>query len=155
MQKYIIFKKSSKGNQNPSRYCNSITNLKIQHKPNIIFQKSSYKNIPITEVPKSLKLLYSIMNLNTISLPWQARPKLEREVLFIRKKVEANIERIGTGGSVILNQNRGDFQNWNQKLLTKSKDHTIYLGNSACKILFILCNKISDFSYSPGYKCIF
>ncbi len=28
----------------------------------------------MTQGPKSLKLLYSIMNLNTISLPWQARP---------------------------------------------------------------------------------
>jgi hypothetical protein len=42
--KSIIFKKSSKTNQNPSRYYNFITNLKFQHKPkNIIFQKSSYK----------------------------------------------------------------------------------------------------------------
>ncbi len=31
--KNIIFKKSSKTNQNPSRYYNSITNLKFQHKP--------------------------------------------------------------------------------------------------------------------------
>jgi len=31
--KNIIFKKSSKRNQNPSRYYNSITNLKSQHKP--------------------------------------------------------------------------------------------------------------------------
>jgi hypothetical protein len=32
--KNIIFKKSSKKNQNPSRYYNSITtNLKFQHKP--------------------------------------------------------------------------------------------------------------------------
>jgi hypothetical protein len=31
--KNIIFKKSSKRNQNPSRYYNSITNLKFQHKP--------------------------------------------------------------------------------------------------------------------------
>jgi len=31
--KNIIFKKSSKRNQNPPRYYNSITNLKIQHKP--------------------------------------------------------------------------------------------------------------------------
>jgi hypothetical protein len=38
--KDIIFKKSSKRNQNPSRYCNSITNLKFQHKPKI----SSFKN---------------------------------------------------------------------------------------------------------------
>jgi hypothetical protein len=45
--KNIIFpKKSSKRNQNPSRYYNSIIhNLKFQHKPKyIIFQKSSYKN---------------------------------------------------------------------------------------------------------------
>ncbi len=42
---------------------------------NIIFQKHSYKNKPIiTQGPKSLKLLYSIMNLKTIFLPWQARP---------------------------------------------------------------------------------
>jgi hypothetical protein len=31
--KNIIFKKSSKRKQNPSRYYNSITNLKFQHKP--------------------------------------------------------------------------------------------------------------------------
>ncbi len=31
--KNIMFKESSKGNQNPSRYYNSITNLKFQHKP--------------------------------------------------------------------------------------------------------------------------
>jgi hypothetical protein len=31
--KIIIFKKSYKRNQNPSRYYNSITNLKFQHKP--------------------------------------------------------------------------------------------------------------------------
>jgi hypothetical protein len=31
--KNIIFKKSSKRNQNPSTYYNSITNLKFQHKP--------------------------------------------------------------------------------------------------------------------------
>jgi hypothetical protein len=33
MQKIIIFRKSSKRNQNPSKYYNSITNLKFQHKP--------------------------------------------------------------------------------------------------------------------------
>jgi len=33
MQKYNLQKKSSKGNQSPSRYHNSITNLKFQHKP--------------------------------------------------------------------------------------------------------------------------
>ncbi len=31
--KNIIFKKSSKRNQNPLRYYNSVTNLKFQHKP--------------------------------------------------------------------------------------------------------------------------
>ncbi len=79
--KNIIFKKSSKRNQTHSIYYNSIiTNLKFQHKPKI----SSFKNPHIIKIdllfitqqwPKSLKLLYSIMNLNrTISLPWQARP---------------------------------------------------------------------------------
>jgi hypothetical protein len=31
--KNTIFKKSSKRNQNPSRYYNSLTNLKFEHKP--------------------------------------------------------------------------------------------------------------------------
>ncbi len=31
MQKYNLLKKSSKRNQNPPRYHNSITNLKFQH----------------------------------------------------------------------------------------------------------------------------
>ncbi len=39
--KSIILTKTSKRNQNPSRYYNSITNLKFQHNQNIIFQKSS------------------------------------------------------------------------------------------------------------------
>jgi hypothetical protein len=33
MQKYHLQKKSSKTNQNPSRYYNSITNLKFQYNP--------------------------------------------------------------------------------------------------------------------------
>jgi hypothetical protein len=44
----------------------TLTNLKFQHKPKY------HKNRPME--PKSLKLLYSIMNLNTISLPTKARP---------------------------------------------------------------------------------
>jgi hypothetical protein len=41
MQKYNLKRKSpSKRNQNPSRYHNSITNLKFQHKPKI----SSFKS---------------------------------------------------------------------------------------------------------------
>jgi len=60
MQKYNLQKKSSKRNQNPSRYHNSRTNVKLQNtSQNIIFQKSSYKNRPTTWVPKSLKQLYS------------------------------------------------------------------------------------------------
>jgi len=48
MQKCNL-QKSSKRNQNPSRYYNSITNLKFEHKPKISsFKKSSYKNRPIT-----------------------------------------------------------------------------------------------------------
>jgi hypothetical protein len=35
----IIFKKSSKRNQNPSRYYNSIPNLKFQHKPKYHFSE--------------------------------------------------------------------------------------------------------------------
>jgi hypothetical protein len=58
--KHIIIIKTSKRNQNISRY---ITNLNTSQ--NIILRKSSYKNRPITQGPKSLKLLYSIMNLNT------------------------------------------------------------------------------------------
>ncbi len=66
MQKYINLKKKPlKTNQNPAKYYNSIINLKFQHKP------KSFKNphIKIDLLPKFLKLLYSIMNLNTISLP--------------------------------------------------------------------------------------
>ncbi len=73
----LIFykKKSSKRNQNPSRYYyNSIrTNLEFQHKPNLSsFKKSSDKKIDLLllllllllprGLSKSLKLLYSIMN---------------------------------------------------------------------------------------------
>ncbi len=43
-----ICKNSSKRNQNPSRYYNSRTNFKFNTSRNIIFQKSSYKNRPIT-----------------------------------------------------------------------------------------------------------
>jgi hypothetical protein len=79
-----------KRNQNPSRYYyNSIiTNLKFQHTSQyIIFQNPSYnnfKNRPIIfyyyylgAYKNPLKLLYSIMNLNTIiSLPTKARSKI-------------------------------------------------------------------------------
>jgi len=70
MQKYNLQKNPSKRNQ----ILQDIITLKLissfNTSQNIIFQKSSYKNRPTTYGPKSLKLLYSIMNLNTISLPW-------------------------------------------------------------------------------------
>jgi len=48
MQNYN-FKKSSKRNQNPPRYYNSINNISSFHtSQNIFFPKSSYKNRPIT-----------------------------------------------------------------------------------------------------------
>jgi len=67
----IIFKKSSKRNQNPSRYYyNSIiTNLKFQHKPKISPFKNAHVKIDLLLLPRGqnpFKLLYSIMNLNTI-----------------------------------------------------------------------------------------
>jgi hypothetical protein len=66
----IIFKKSSKRNQNPSRYYNSITNLKFQHKRKYHLSNNPHiKRDLLPRGPKSLKLLYSVMNLNTISLP--------------------------------------------------------------------------------------
>jgi hypothetical protein len=39
---YLSFKKSSKRNQNPSRYYNSITNLKFQHKPKYHLSKNPH-----------------------------------------------------------------------------------------------------------------
>ncbi len=72
MLKHNLQKNPLKETKILPRYYNSRTSLKFQHKPKyIIFQTSLYKNRPIMwPGPKSLKLLYSIMNLNTISLPW-------------------------------------------------------------------------------------
>jgi hypothetical protein len=56
-RKYIIFKKSSKRNQNPSRSYNSVTNLKFQTQAKI----SSFKNphikidlLPRGQIPKEV-----------------------------------------------------------------------------------------------------
>jgi hypothetical protein len=46
MQKYILKKILKMKTQDPSRYYNSIINLKSSH--NIIFQKNLYKNKTIT-----------------------------------------------------------------------------------------------------------
>jgi hypothetical protein len=47
MQKYKSSKKSSKRNQNPSRYHNSITNLKFQHKPKMSSLKNPHMKIDL------------------------------------------------------------------------------------------------------------
>jgi hypothetical protein len=65
-QKYIIFKKSSKTYQNPSRCYNSIANLNFPTQVKISSLRNPHIKIDITEGPKSIKLLYSMMNLNTI-----------------------------------------------------------------------------------------
>jgi hypothetical protein len=43
----IIFQKSSKRNQNPSRYYNSIINLKFQHKPKYHLSKNPHIKIDL------------------------------------------------------------------------------------------------------------
>jgi hypothetical protein len=49
--KNIIFKKSSKRNQNPSRYYNSMTILKFQHKPKIPSFKNPHIKIDLLLLP--------------------------------------------------------------------------------------------------------
>jgi len=57
--KNIIFQKSSKRNQNPSRYYDSITNLKFQHKPKYHLSKTLVSKLdllprgqhPLTVIP--------------------------------------------------------------------------------------------------------
>jgi len=44
---FIIIQKSSKRNPNPSRYYNSITNLKFQHQPKISSFKNTYIKIDL------------------------------------------------------------------------------------------------------------
>jgi len=73
MQKYNLKKNPLKETQNPSRYYN-LTNLKFQHQAKISPFKNPHIKIDLLllllprGLLKSLKLLYSIMNLNTISL---------------------------------------------------------------------------------------
>jgi hypothetical protein len=49
--KNIIFKKSSKRYQNPSRYYNSITNLQFQHKAKISYFKNPHIKIDLLLLP--------------------------------------------------------------------------------------------------------
>ncbi len=75
MQKYNL-QKIPKRNQNPSRYYNSIANLKFQHKPNFHLSKSPY--IKIDLLPRGQN--------PSISLPRQARPTKR---MLIRKWISA------------------------------------------------------------------
>jgi hypothetical protein len=52
MQKYNLPKKSSKKTQNPSRYYNSITNLKFQHKPKLSSFKNPHIKIDLLLLPR-------------------------------------------------------------------------------------------------------
>ncbi len=62
---------------NETKILQDIITLQLISSQNIIFHiKSSYKNnFIITYGPKSFRLLYSILNQNTISLPWLANKK--------------------------------------------------------------------------------
>jgi hypothetical protein len=75
MQKYSLQKNPLK----KTKLLQDITTLLLipsfNISQNIIFQKSSYKNRLTTWGPKIVKLLYSIMNINTLSLPWWVMPK--------------------------------------------------------------------------------
>jgi hypothetical protein len=83
MQKYNLKKKSSKRNQNPSRYSNSINKSSFNTSQNIIFQKSFYKNRPTTYGPKSLKLtiLYNEFKHNILALVGKANKPILGEFL--------------------------------------------------------------------------
>jgi hypothetical protein len=72
--KNIIFQKISERNQNPSRYYNFVTNLKFQQKPKYHISKILISKLNYYLGGKIPKLLYSIMNLNTISLPTKVKP---------------------------------------------------------------------------------
>jgi len=73
----IIFKKSSKRNQNPSIYYNFVTNLKFQHKPK--YQSFKNPNIKTDLLPRGQNPLsyYNESKHNILlayQLPTKARP---------------------------------------------------------------------------------
>jgi hypothetical protein len=73
MQKLLSSKNPLKETQKSFKiyYNTIITNLKFQHKSKYHLSKILIEiDLFITYSPNSLKQLYSIMNLNTISLPW-------------------------------------------------------------------------------------
>jgi hypothetical protein len=84
MQKYNLKKNPLK----ETKFLQDITTLSLipsfNTSQNIIFKKSSYKNKPTTWGPKSIKLLYSIMNLNSqypcLGRQWQKKMKTKTKV---------------------------------------------------------------------------
>ncbi len=70
-------------------------------------QRKSFKNVMFQfSWPKTLKLLHFIMNLNTISLPWQARPiqlmqGLLSGLFVVSRQVLKNKCKENAGGIVI------------------------------------------------------
>ncbi len=82
MQKQNLQKNPPKGNQNPSRSYNSITYLKFPTQAKILSFKNPHIKIDLLLLPRGqnpLSYYTLIMNLNTISLPWQARPTNQDE----------------------------------------------------------------------------
>ncbi len=81
MEMQIFHHAKMKSSKHPLKETKILQDIRTLHlisifntSQNIIFQKSSQKNRPITQGTNSFELLYYIMNLNTISLPWQAKP---------------------------------------------------------------------------------
>jgi len=74
--KNIIFKKFSKTNQNPSRYYNSITNLKFQHKPKYHLSKILISKLDLLllrgQNPLSYYILYKESKHNILALVGKA-----------------------------------------------------------------------------------
>ncbi len=76
-KKIIILKKSSKRNQNPSRFYNSVTNLKFQHKPKyhlskILIQKLDLL-LPRDQNPLSYYILYNESKQNILAFGRQGQ----------------------------------------------------------------------------------
>jgi CRISPR/Cas system-associated protein Cas10 (large subunit of type III CRISPR-Cas system) len=75
MQKYNL-QKSSKKNQNPSRFCNFVTNIKFQHKPKyhllkiIIYKYTSYLGAE-AKIPLTI-ILYNESKYNILALVGKA-----------------------------------------------------------------------------------
>jgi hypothetical protein len=78
----LIFKKSSKTNQNPSGYYDFITNLKLQHKSKYHLSKISYKNRPINylgaKIPPAIILYNESKQNNILALVGKVNKTLQK-----------------------------------------------------------------------------